>query len=179
MAINVKYSIQILKYIYTPINALAVVMLLGGGYFNILAILETSGCLSSELYIYSTIFMSAMQNCDLFLETVASVFFRLARTVSSSWICSRINLRILESIRVSSYIVLGLLILISSRKGKYRRGICFCSILVVMRANWATEFIVFWGSVVILSNSIGVWNVVISLLFFIKLNLIIVGKEVD
>ena len=165
MAINVKYSIQILKYIYTPINALAVVMLLGGGYFNILAILETSGCLSSELYIYSTIFMSAMQNCDLFLETVASVFFRLARTVSSSWICSRINFRVWENTRVSLYLILDPLTPILSRKGKYRREIYFYNILIIIRANWATEFIVFWENMIILSNPIGVWNVVRSLLF--------------
>ncbi len=64
-------------------NALAVVILFRGGHFNILVTLETSGCLSSELYIYPTTFMPAMQNCDLSLETVASVFFRLVKTVSN------------------------------------------------------------------------------------------------
>ncbi len=41
-------------------NALAVVISLKRGYSNILATLKTSGCLSSELYIYSIIFMPAI-----------------------------------------------------------------------------------------------------------------------
>ncbi len=38
-------------------NALAVVISLKEGYFNILVILKTFGCLFLELYIYSIIFM--------------------------------------------------------------------------------------------------------------------------
>ena len=65
-------------------NALAVVILFGGGYFNILVILEMSGCLFSESHIYSIIFMPAMQNYNLFLETVAPALFRLTKIVSNS-----------------------------------------------------------------------------------------------
>ena len=64
-------------------NALAVMMLFGGGHFNILVTLEMSGYLSSELYIYPTIFMPAMQNYDLFSETVAPALSRSAKTVSN------------------------------------------------------------------------------------------------
>ncbi len=60
-----------------------VVILFGGGYFNILVILETFGCLSSELYIYPTIFMPAIQNYDLLSETVALAFSRLIKTASN------------------------------------------------------------------------------------------------
>ena len=62
-------------------NVLAVVISLREGHSNILAILEMSGCLSLELYIYSTTFISVMQNYDLFLKTVAPVFSKLVKIV--------------------------------------------------------------------------------------------------
>ena len=64
-------------------KALAVMMLFRGGHFNILVTLETSGCLSSESYIYPTTFIPAIQNYNLFLETVAPAFSKLAKTASN------------------------------------------------------------------------------------------------
>ncbi len=61
-------------------NTLAVMILFRGGYFNILVTLETSGYLSSELYIYPTTFIPSIQNCDLFPETVAPALSRSAKT---------------------------------------------------------------------------------------------------
>ncbi len=62
-------------------NTLAVMISLKKGHSNILAILKTSGCLPSELHIYPTTFMPAIQNCDLSSETVAPIFSKLAKTV--------------------------------------------------------------------------------------------------
>ena len=64
-------------------NTLIMVILLGGGYFNILVILKTSGCLFSELYIYPIIFIPIIQNCDLSSETVAPVLSKLAKIASN------------------------------------------------------------------------------------------------
>ncbi len=64
-------------------NALAMIISLKGGHSNILATLEMSGCLPSELYIYPTTFMPTIQNCDLFPETVAPTLSRLVKIVSN------------------------------------------------------------------------------------------------
>ncbi len=65
-------------------NALAVVILLRGGYFNILVILKTFGCLSSELYIYPTIFIPIIQNYNLLSRTVAPALSRLTKIIFNS-----------------------------------------------------------------------------------------------
>ena len=139
------------------------------GHSNILIILEISGCLFSKLYIYPITFIPAIQNYDLSPETVTPALSKLTKTISNPWMCSRINLRILKSIRALSYYILNLLIPMLSRKGKHKYKIYSYNILVVIRANWITEFIAFWVHVVIFSNPIGVWNAVKSLFFLLRL----------
>ncbi len=83
MAINTKYSIQTLKYIYTLINTLAIVISFREGHSNILTTLEMSGCLSLKSYIYPTTFIPAIQNCNLPSETIAPTLSKLTRIASN------------------------------------------------------------------------------------------------
>ena len=83
MAINTKYSIQTLKYIYTLINTLAIVISFREGHSNILTTLEMSGCLSLKSYIYPTTFIPAIQNYNLPPKTVVSTFSKSAKIASN------------------------------------------------------------------------------------------------
>ncbi len=64
-------------------NILAVIISLGEGHFNILAILKTSGCLFSESYIYPTTFISVIQNYNLSSETVAPALSKSTKIISN------------------------------------------------------------------------------------------------
>ncbi len=61
-------------------NALAVIISLNKDHSNILAILETSGCLPLKSYIYPTTFIPAIQNYNLFLKTITPILSRSAKT---------------------------------------------------------------------------------------------------
>ncbi len=55
-------------------------ILLKKDHFNILITLKTSGYLSSKSHIYSTIFIPAIQNYNLFLKTVTSTLSKSVKT---------------------------------------------------------------------------------------------------
>ena len=64
-------------------NTLTVVISFKESYFNILTILEMSGCLSLKSYIYPTTFIPAIQNYNLFLKTVAPALSKSAKIISN------------------------------------------------------------------------------------------------
>jgi len=151
-------GIQIQKNVTTPRNALTSVFEAHGPHWSILDIFVLSGCRPSESQTNPTSSIAFMHSCIFFPEIVRPARSSFRSVLSMFCICSSTKRRTLGRDSSPSYCVRGPLMATSSRNGLATLLSRLRSTFIIIRTNWATEFITPYGRVIILRRPSSIWN---------------------